>query len=145
MDVTQRCNFECFYIMRVFNGNNTEYQLNCHNYLFEATVKSISNIDIAIPFEDLKDCMKTVVPSNSYVYYRNDTYEPILDIKSNLDALGIKSYPLDNFPCAESLLGFMTQWLQSVLDKKYPGLLVLETRLRESSDSYVTCKRKGGN
>lgn len=143
MDVTQRCNFECFYIMQIQKENNyVEYQLNCHSYLFEATVKSISNSDIAIPFEDLKDCMKVVVPSNSYVYYKNDTNKSILDIKSNLDALRIKSYPLDKLPCAESLLQFMTQWLQAILDFDYPGLVVLETKLRESQDSYVTCKRK---
>ena len=145
MDVTQRCNFECFYIMRVVKDGNTEYQLNCHSYLFEATVKSISNSDIAIPFEDLKDCMKTVVPANSYVYYRNDTHRSILDIKSNLDTMRIKSYPLDKFPCAESLLQFMTWRLQTILDCDYPGIIVVETKLRESSDSYVTCKRKGGN
>ena len=55
------------------------------------------------------------------------------------------SYPLDKFPCAESLLQFITQRLQAILDCDYPGIIVVETKLRESSDSYVTCKRKGGN
>ena len=69
-----------------------------------------------------------------------EKYTPIFPIY--LDTMRIKSYPLDKFPCAESLLQFITQRLQAILDCDYPGIIVVETNLRESSDSYVTCKRK---
>lgn len=140
-EVTKRLEFSCAYIYK--KGNT--FKLEAHNYKLEATV---SKSDINDPkyieshkvldFEDLTKAMKSSVPDASFVYELDDPHQVSLAKSFESDFL----IPTFDMPCpisAESLLNTISLMLEEEL-KPYPGVVLVETKLRENASSFVSWK-----
>ena len=137
VDVTQRADFECAYLMKNF-GN--QYKLNAHRYRIEVTVVNVRISEgVAIQFEDLQDILKSVVPDNCFVY-SNEGEDSLYtnDLVQSFNRLGVRTvgYPFNI--CAENLVNYFASILQRRISEKYPNVFVMECKLRESNDSYVS-------
>lgn len=143
-EVSKRLEFSCAYVYKR-DSEAFSFRLEAHNYKFEATV---SKSDINDPkyleshkvldFEDLTRAMKNSVPDGSFVYEIDDPHQRNLAKSFESNFL----IPTFDMPCpisAESLLNTISLMLEEEL-KQYPGVVLVETKLRENASSFVSWK-----
>lgn len=134
--VSQRVEFDCSYLVK--NLGSYGYTMQGCRYLVEATVKNNISEDSAfvIEFKQLRAHLAACVPNDSFLYYHGDTIAQ--HIASELDSIGVsvKAYSVE--VSAETICQTIAIRLQSLLDSFNPGLLVIEVKLRENSDSFAT-------
>lgn len=141
--VTSRVEFDLTYVMKM----NGIYNLQSHRCRFEASVSSHdSSKSLIITFKDLKDLMASIFPDNSVVFASCDI-ERDMNITRLVSVLNGFSNPLVVIPtneslCVEELLKYLSNELSALLDSQYPDVYVIETRLRENNESYVTLSCK---
>ena len=134
MEVTKRVEFECCYL---YNK-----QIEAHNCKLEVTVEGpqrFNDFGRVISYEDLTRYMKYVVPDKTFLY-SSDDYDgnhvaiALLDVGCRT---GEYEFPIS----AENLCKHFADTLQDLLDKKEPGLRIIDLKLREDNNSYVSWKR----
>lgn len=134
--VSQRVEFDCSYLVK--NTGTYGYTMQGCRYLVEATVKNNINEDSAfvIEFKELKSHLISCVPDHTFLYYHGD---PLAQhIAAELDPLGVSIKAYSAPVSAETICQTIAIRLQSLLDSFNPGVLVVEVKLRENSDSFAT-------
>ena len=82
--------------------------------------------------------MKQIVPDRAFVYDENDK-DCCKVAGAFLDA-GCIAYNY-SFPIsAENLCKYFAETLQNILDTREPGIRILDLKLREDNNSYVSWK-----
>lgn len=134
--VSQRVEFDCSYLVK--NTGKYGYTLQGCRYLVEATVKNNINEDSAfvIEFKQLRAHLVASVPDNAFLFYHGD---PLAQhIAAELDSIGVAVKAYSNVVSAEIICETIAMRLQSLLDSFNPGVLVVEVKLKENSDSFAT-------
>ena len=148
LDVSQRIEFSCCYLY------NDQFcpTLQSHTYKFEATVHCYSdyynNIGVVFPFHDFKELCKEVVPNGCYIYNTNfDTFgvsysndEKEKQVYRSLVDIGVTCVGFPFTISIERLLNEISSKLDIILNCKYPGLYLVETKLRENANSLAIWK-----
>lgn len=134
MEVTKRVEFECCYIYN--------QQIEAHHCKLEVTVEGpqrFHDSGTVIAYEDLSRYMRHLVPHKAFLYWDKDT-DGIHVSRAFADAgCRVESY---SFPIsAENLCSYFATTLQSTFDVKEPGIRILDLKLREDNNSYVSWKR----
>lgn len=134
--VSQRVEFSCSYLVK--NTGKYGYTLQGCRYLVEATVKNSINEDspVVIEFKQLKAHLSAAVPDNAFLFYHGDSLAQ--HIAAELDPLGVSVKAYSTTVSAEIICETIAMRLQSLLDTYDPGVLVVEVKLRENSDSFAT-------
>lgn len=137
-EVTQRSEFSCCYIVHNFDET---YSLNCHNYKFEATVSGhITASNRIISFEDFKALIDSVIPNSCFLYNVEDQSQKL--ISQTFSLCGISTLGFGEEISAEIILNQISLMLVQVLKEFSSDLFLKETKLRETSNSYVTWKQE---
>lgn len=145
--VTQRCEFECAYIMEkdlskdYILGDEPEegFELNCHRYKVEASVMSNKDSNIVVEFGKLKQYLQATLPDKCFLSSASGERLPgELSVISGLKSLGISVIEL-YFPLsAENLVTYIAEQLQLLLTRAYDNCVtVVSVKLRENNDSFV--------
>ena len=135
MEVTKRVDFECCYL---YNK-----QIEAHNCKLEVTVEGpqrFNDFGRVITYEDLTRYMKYVVPDKAFLYSSDDCDGN--HVASAFLDVGCRTYSYDFQISAENLCKHFADTLQDLLDKKEPGIRILDLKLREDNNSYVSWKRE---
>ena len=141
--VTSRIEFEMSYLMKVAGI----YNLEAHRVRFEVVVESNRSVgDLIIRFDDLKRLMRNIIPDGSIVFSEADVIND-MSMKRFISVVeefsnNIIIIPTFDELSAERILQYCTMELEKLLDSQYPDVNIVETRLRENSESYVTMKLK---
>lgn len=134
MEVTKRIEFECCYIC--------DKHIEAHHCKLEVTVEGpqrFNDFGRVITYEELTKYMNSVVPDRSFVYYASD---PDGNCVSNAFlSVGCTTFSYDFPISAENLCKYFAETLQNIFDMKEPGITILDLKLREDNNSYVTWKR----
>ncbi len=134
MEVTQRIEFECCYL---FYG-----VLEAHRCKMEVTVAGPQRFEdhgVVITYAALQDYMKQVVPDRSFVYCRSDPSGLYVGKAFQDVNCSVKEY---DFPIsAENLCKHFAEELQDLFDVKEPGIHILDMKLREDNNSFVSWTR----
>lgn len=145
--VTQRCEFECAYIMEkdlskdyILGDEPDEgFELNSHRYRVEASVVSSKDSNIVVEFRKLKQYLQAVLPDKCFLSSASGERLPgELSVISGLKSLGISVIDL-YFPLsAENLVTYVAEQLQLLLTRAYDSCVtVVSVKLRENNDSFV--------
>ena len=134
IEVTQRSEFSCSYIMK--SGNY--YSLNSINYKFEATVSGSNEngSGILISFEEFKRLLKEMLPDGYFIYNSRDIKQQALCREFQSCGIPTKGFKFEI--CAERLLEELSLILMKDLEQKYEYVTLKETKLRENNNSYVS-------
>ncbi len=135
MEVTKRIEFECCYIYH--------YTVQAHRYRLEVTVEGPQRFDdhgTVITFDDLQKYMKRAVPDNKFIYHVEDY--PGVHVGKAFVEVGCDSQPYEFSISAENLCKHIAESLQNTFDLYEPGIKILELKLREDSNSFVSWKRE---
>lgn len=134
MEVTKRIEFECCYI---YNK-----QVEAHRCKLEVTVEGPQryyDLGRVITYEELSNYMKDVVPNHSFLYHDEDMKSMMVALAFQQAGCKVTEYP---FPIsAENLCSHIAESLQTILDSKEPGIRILDLKLREDNNSYVSWKK----
>ena len=141
--VTSRIEFDISYVMEM----SGQYKLDSHHCKFEVVVGSDkSSGSLIITFEDLRNLMKSIIRNSSIVVSEHDVESSMLIRRFIMVAGGLMNpivkIPVSESLCAEQILKYMTNQLNSLLISQYPDVFLIETRLRENNESYVTMSMK---
>ena len=134
MEVTKRIEFECCYIQN--------RQIEAHRCKLEATVEGpqrFEDFGRVITYENLQKYMKAMVPDKTFLYQWHE--EKAVAVAKAFNDAGCKTLPFEFEISAENLCSYFVKSLQDILDKKEPGITILEMKLREDNNSYVSWKR----
>ena len=139
VEVTQRVDFSCCYLV---NSADYGYELNCHDYKFEATVcgEADKSTNRVISFERLLRRINDVIPDKKYLYDKND--EDQYNLVKSLKVLGVDCLAFDSSISAESILEEISLLLVEQLNLYDGNVYLKETKLRETASSYVTWKQE---
>lgn len=139
--ITQRADFECSYILPLFN----RYELHSHRYRIEVTVEGpqrLEDFGMVLEFDRFKSILNTILPNRSFIYQAGeigDCFDVHLNrVVSELNRLNIRLYSVPMAPTVENLCSHFASELQSVLDSQEPGVRVVNLKLRESTDSFAS-------
>lgn len=133
MEVTKRLEFECCYVYRK--------EIHAHRYKLEVTVEGPQRFDdygVVISFDELLKYMKEIVPDKTFIYFVKDN-----DGVSISNAFGDCNYPTLGFNdpiSAETLCKYLAFSLQDKLNILEPGINIIDLKLREDSNSFVSWK-----
>ena len=134
MEVTQRVEFECCYI---FNG-----EIESHRCKMEVTVEGPQRYQdhgVVITYDSLRKYMLSVVPNKSFLYSIEDV-DGVRVNKAFTDA-GCRTQGY-NFPLSsENLCKHFAETLQALFDTAEPGIVILNMKLREDNNSFVSWSR----
>lgn len=133
--VTQRASFEACYLMEA--SKQLGLQLHGHNYKVEVTVSGnqrMTDLGFIIEFSELKKLLMSVLPDHKFLAWP--------DKLSNAVANTISEYPnifeyIDYPPTAENLITHIVENLQQKLNKQYPGVTIVNAKIRENNDSFA--------
>ena len=134
MEVTKRIEFECCYIQN--------HQIEAHRCKLEVTVEGpqrFEDFGRVITYENLQKYMKELTPHKTFLYCWKDTDS--LAVAHAFGSAGCEVLPFEFEISAENLCSYFVKSLQDILDKKEPGITILEMKLREDNHSYVSWKR----
>lgn len=136
VETTQRSHFECCYLM-IENGYKV---LHAYDYKVEVTVRSIDKS--LLLFKDLKQIIDSCIPKNSFLYFNND---PVgRSAGEYLYQLGISTKSYNHQITAENLVDSIAYDIKKLIDDIYnrthTDVELLEVKLRETADSFVSCK-----
>ena len=136
VETTQRSHFECCYLM-LEQGYRV---LHAYDYKVEVTVRSMDKS--LLLFKDLKQIIDSCIPHNSFLYFNSDTTGR--SIGEYLHQLGISSKSYNCQINAENLVDSIAYDIKKSIDNVYNRTHVdvelLEVKLRETADSFVSCK-----
>lgn len=114
-----------------------------HRYKFEVTVVCPQReIDsgVVIEFDKLSQYLESVVPDNSFIHcFRDPVSSKIYKV---FNECGMKTYIMDSIVSCENLCKNLVSNLQSILNVREPGVVVMSARLRENPNSFVSWKRE---
>ena len=154
LEVSQRVEFSCCYL---YNDPDSTV-LQPHTYKFEATVNcdnSYDNFGVVFSFSRFKQLCKDVVPDGCYIYNTNfDTM--ILNFSSlgksfdkqeelvykSLRDIGVRCIGLPYMISTERLLSDISSKLIVELKNRYPHVYLVETKLRENTNSIAIWKNE---
>lgn len=133
--VSTRIEFSCCYIYQESEAPS----LNSHRYKFEATVEGLQKYEDSgriIDFQDLTQVCKWSVPDKAFVY-NDDRNSLSFEIANTLRSHGLRcvGYPFEF--STEQFINAISLKLISLL-AMIPGVRLLETKLREDSNSFVS-------
>lgn len=138
--VTQRSSFEACYLMKV--EPSASVQMHSHNYKVEVTVsgnQQMTDNGFIIEFSRLKHLLDSVLPDHKLILYPSYN-TTIYDINKKFEyftqGLSIV-FNLDKEPTAENLITYIVSKLQDKLDTQYPGVTIVNAKLRETNDSFA--------
>lgn len=136
MEVTKRVEFECCYIY--------DRHIEAHHCKLEVTVEGpqrFNDFGRVISYEDLTRYMKYVVPDRAFIYCDADL-DSVKVSNAFLDA-GCTTMSYDFQISAENLCKHFADTLQDLFDKKEPGIRIIDLKLREDNNSYVSWSQGG--
>lgn len=113
--------------------------LNSFLYRLEATVECPQRVEddnMVIEFSKLQKYMKEAAFDNTFLYTQGDTFG--LDIATAMMRSGINCKGVEYALCAESICKNIAILLQGILNIREPGVTLIELKLRETGDSYVS-------
>ena len=134
MEVTKRLEFECCYVYRD--------EIHAHRYKLEVTVQGpqrYNDYGVVLSFDELLRYMKQTVPDKTFVYYVKDaagTYISKAFHDYNYRTLGFE-FPIS----AENICNHLALSLQDELDIHEPGIQIVDLKLREDNNSFVSWTR----
>lgn len=134
MEVTKRVEFECCYIC--------DRHIEAHHCKLEVTVEGpqrFNDFGRVIKYEDLTRYMKYVVPDKSFIFCDTDP-DGVLVSKAFID-VGCTALGYEFEISAENLCKHFADTLQDLFDKKEPGIQIIDLKLREDNNSFVSWKR----
>ena len=136
--VSQRIEFDCSYLVKPVDA--TQYTLQGCRYLVEATVqnKYATETGVVIEFRKLRDYLAACVPDHAFLYHHSSSVASQIATTLNQIGVRVKSYAVPI--CAENICENIAFQLQALLDEYSPGVVVVEVKLRENSDSVATYK-----
>lgn len=136
--VSQRIEFDCSYLVKSIDS--AQYSLQGCRYLVEATVRNkyATESGVVIEFRKLRSYLSACVPDHTFLYHHSSSVAS--QVASTLSQIGVlvKSYAVPI--CAENICENIAFQLQALLDEYSPGVIVVEVKLRENSDSVATYK-----
>lgn len=134
MEVTKRIEFECCYIH--------ENDIEAHRCKLEVTVEGpqrFNDFGRVISYEELTRYMRNVVPDRSFLYWNMDVASSRVGAAFMDAGCRVQEY---NFPIsAENLCKYLADALQELLDTFEPGIRIIDLKLREDNNSYVSWRR----
>ena len=142
--VTRRASFEACYLMKVDNVSGV--QIHSHNYKVEVTVSGnqrMTDNGFIIEFKVLKNMLESILPDHKFIFWPIDdptdyTVSGISSsIQNEIQRLGNTCYDIDFAPTAENMISHIVSQLQNLLDKHYPGVTIVNAKLRENNDSFA--------
>lgn len=135
MEVTRRVEFECCYIY-----NN---QIEAHRCKLEVTVEGpqrFEDFGTVISFESLRRYILSVVPDKTFLCDANDPASKHVG-DAFIDA-GCRVLVCEFSISAENLCTYIAEKLQHLLNIGEPGIQIVELKLRENNDSYVSWRKE---
>ena len=135
MEVTKRLEFECCYVYRK--------EIHAHRYKLEVTVQGpqrFGDYGVVISFDNLLKYMKQVVPDKSFIYDTKEASGTYIGLA--FQDYGYKAIGFDMSISAENICNYLALSLQDILDVKEPGIQIIDLKLREDSNSFVSWKRE---
>lgn len=135
MIVTQRARFTCSYIYH--NASKHATELCSSNYTVEVSVTRPGEDDkFVMEFSDLQKVLKSIVPDKKFLFgpFLSKKDEELMQVMKDL-GVPTASYMFD--VSAETLCEDIALQLSNELEFDYPGVQLLEVKLRENSDSFV--------
>lgn len=138
IQVTQRIEFECAYFC--------EGEFNSHRYKLEATVEGPERFEeagIVLSFADFKSYLRSVCPRNGFIVNTlADASEIEKVVKKVWTDYKMKLYEVKFSVCAETLCMYIANKLQETLATHEPKVKLVDLKLRETQDSYVSWSSK---
>jgi len=137
MEVTKRIEFECCY---VYKGD-----IHAHRYKLEVTVQGpqrYSDQGVVLSFDELSNYMKQAVPDKAFIYWIKDAAG--VYISKAFNEYNYKTLGCDFPISAENICAFLAANLQDTLNVREPGILIVELKLREDNNSFVSWKKEIG-
>ena len=133
--VTQRASFEACYLMEVSHSEGIRF--HSHNYKVEVTVSGnqrMNDLGFIIEFSELKNLLISVLPDHKFLAWPDRLSNIVADkLSDQPNAFEYIDYP----PTAENIISHVVQQLQIKLNKSYPGVTVVNAKLRENNDSFA--------
>lgn len=141
VEVSQRIEFTCCYVLK----EGDVPKLNAHNYKFEATVicpENYENSGRVLSFSEFSKICKDSVPDNCFLYNTESGDAQEQAIAFAYTQYGIEAQPYSGILSAERILNEISLILLDVLKVEHPEVFLKETRLRETTNSFVTWKQE---
>ncbi len=135
MEVTKRVEFDCCYIC--------DHHIEAHHCKLEVTVEGpqrFNDFGRVITYEDLTRYMKYVAPDRAFIYCDTDP-DGVHVGKAFLD-VGCTTIGYEFEISAENLCKHFADTLQELFDKKEPGIRIIDLKLREDNNSFVSWIRE---
>lgn len=114
-------------------------ELNSYLYRLEATVECPQRAEddnMVLEFTKLQKYMRESSFENTFLYNNYDEHGR--DIANAMLRAGVKCKGVDYALCAESICDNIAVILQGLLNIREPGVRLVELKLRETGDSYVS-------
>ena len=138
IQVTQRVEFECCYLSE---GKYVEP----HRYRVEATVESpqhYADHGVVLNFAEFKKYILSVVPDHAFVFNAGaSSSQAELEVGYKFVDYKLKTVEVDFPISAETLCNYIATNLQDVFNMKEPGVVLVDLKLRENNDSFVSWTR----
>ncbi len=134
MEVTKRAEFSCCYIQ--------DKQIEAHHCKVEVTVEGpqrFEDFGRVITYENLQNYLRGIIPNRAFLYCKRD-YNSI-HVADAFNTVGCKTVEYNFDISAENLCRHLAETLQDVFDELEPGISILEFKLREDNNSFVSWKR----
>ena len=136
IDITQRVQFTCDYLVKIDSGYSIQQCL----YTVDVTVRSTQSVDGRVmEFAELKDQIESVVPNNRFIVMLTDNN--IQKLVVPLADLGVDIEYVSFEVCAENLCSWIAEMLQGRLYLTYSNIYVVEVVLNENGTSTARWRR----
>lgn len=136
--VTQRSDFECCYIMKMHD----ELQIHSHHYKIEISVSGDQRMEdngVILEFSQFKSILDSVLPDHMFIF-NSDSNSNCIEEVNVANAMVCNRIPvkeLEFSPSAENLVNYIVNEFQWKLNTIFPGVVVVDAKLRESNDSFA--------
>lgn len=145
-ELTQRCEFECAYIMYSTKYDDelrtyiTVPELNAHHYTVSVTVASTEHTDMIIEFKDLRDIINHSLPDGRFLYNANDPDGSSARIIADaFEKANVLPYKYNFVITAENLVNKIANDIQEMLIVlRHEDVVVTKVVLKETADSATT-------
>lgn len=131
MEVTKRAEFSCCYIQ--------DNRIEAHHCKVEVTVvgpQRFEDFGRVISYETLQFYLSNILPNHTFLY--NESDKPSVQVAKAFQKAKCSTKSCDFEISAENLCKHFAEKLQEILDRREPGVTIVNLKLREDNNSYVS-------